>query len=73
MTTSSSSSRKSTRAFRGHLTKRKKSYAKSHPNGRSWPTTGHRIGYVRVSSFDQNPERQLEHVPVAALYRQGFG
>ena len=23
---------------------------------------GHRIGYVRVSSFDQNPERQLEHV-----------
>ena len=34
---------------------------------------GHRIGYVRVSSFDQNPERQLEHVPVAALYRQGFG
>ncbi|EJF8570473.1 recombinase family protein, partial [Klebsiella pneumoniae] len=20
---------------------------------------GHRIGYVRVSSFDQNPERQL--------------
>ncbi|ELU8806198.1 recombinase family protein, partial [Klebsiella quasipneumoniae] len=21
---------------------------------------GHRIGYVRVSSFDQNPERQLE-------------
>ena len=25
---------------------------------------GHRIGYVRVSSFDQNPERQLEHVQV---------
>jgi DNA invertase Pin-like site-specific DNA recombinase len=25
---------------------------------------GHRIGYVRVSSFDQNPERQLEHVRV---------
>jgi C-terminal processing protease CtpA/Prc len=23
---------------------------------------GQRIGYVRVSSFDQNPERQLEHV-----------
>ena len=23
----------------GHLTKREKSYAKSHPNGRSWPTT----------------------------------
>ncbi len=25
---------------------------------------GQRIGYVRVSSFDQNPERQLEHVQV---------
>ena len=25
--------------FWGHLTKREKSYAKSHPNGRSWPTT----------------------------------
>ncbi|MEI6984391.1 recombinase family protein, partial [Klebsiella pneumoniae] len=25
---------------------------------------GHRIGYVRVSSFDQNPERQLEQTPV---------
>ena len=25
---------------------------------------GHHIGYVRVSSFDQNPERQLEQVPV---------
>ena len=25
---------------------------------------GHRIGYVRVSSFDQNPERQLEDVEV---------
>lgn len=23
--------------------------------------TGQRVGYVRVSSFDQNPERQLEH------------
>ncbi|EKL4056036.1 recombinase family protein, partial [Klebsiella pneumoniae] len=23
---------------------------------------GQRIGYVRVSSFDQNPERQLEGV-----------
>ncbi len=31
------------------------------------------IGYVRVSSFDQNPERQLEHVPVDQLfYRHGF-
>ena len=28
----------------------------------------HRIGYVRVSSFDQNPERQLEHVPVDRLF-----
>ncbi|HHN2506004.1 MAG: recombinase family protein, partial [Thauera sp.] len=25
---------------------------------------GQRIGYVRVSSFDQNPERQLEQVEV---------
>jgi DNA invertase Pin-like site-specific DNA recombinase len=25
---------------------------------------GQRIGYVRVSSFDQNPDRQLEDVPV---------
>jgi len=24
--------------------------------------SGQRIGYVRVSSFDQNPERQLENV-----------
>ena len=29
---------------------------------------GHRIGYVRVSSFDQNPECQLEHVPVDRLF-----
>ncbi len=29
---------------------------------------GQRIGYVRVSSFDQNPERQLEHVPVDRLF-----
>ncbi len=29
---------------------------------------GHRIGYVRVSSFDQNPERQLEHVPVDKVF-----
>lgn len=26
--------------------------------------TGQRIGYVRVSAFDQNPDRQLEGVPV---------
>jgi DNA invertase Pin-like site-specific DNA recombinase len=25
---------------------------------------GQRIGYVRVSSFDQNPERQLDGTPV---------
>lgn len=25
---------------------------------------GQRIGYVRVSSFDQNPQRQLEHIQV---------
>ncbi|MEY2343268.1 recombinase family protein [Acidithiobacillus sp. IBUN Pt1247-S3] len=29
---------------------------------------GHRIGYVRVSSFDQNPDRQLENVPVDRLF-----
>lgn len=29
---------------------------------------GQRIGYVRVSSFDQNPERQLEHIPVDRLF-----
>jgi DNA invertase Pin-like site-specific DNA recombinase len=29
---------------------------------------GHRIGYIRVSSFDQNPERQLEHVPVDKVF-----
>ena len=27
-------------------------------------SSGQRIGYVRVSSFDQNPERQLENVAV---------
>ena len=26
--------------------------------------TGQRIGYVRVSSFDQNPERQLDGTQV---------
>ena len=25
---------------------------------------GQRIGYIRVSSFDQNPERQLDHIQV---------
>ena len=29
---------------------------------------GHRIGYVRVSSFDQNPERQIEHVEVGKVF-----
>jgi len=28
---------------------------------------GQRIGYVRVSSFDQNPERQLEGIQVARV------
>ena len=25
---------------------------------------GQRIGYVRLSTFDQNPERQLDSTPV---------
>ena len=29
---------------------------------------GQRIGYVRVSSFDQNPGRQLEHVQVERVF-----
>lgn len=29
---------------------------------------GQRIGYVRVSSFDQNPERQLEQVQVDRIF-----
>ena len=29
---------------------------------------GQRIGYIRVSSFDQNPERQLEQVRVDRLF-----
>lgn len=29
---------------------------------------GQRIGYVRVSSFDQNPERQLEHNEVGKVF-----
>lgn len=29
---------------------------------------GQRIGYVRVSSSDQNPERQLEHVGVGKVF-----
>ena len=30
--------------------------------------TGQRIGYLRVSSFDQNPERQLEDVEVDRVF-----
>ena len=30
--------------------------------------SGQRIGYVRVSSFDQNPERQLENVPLDRIF-----
>lgn len=29
---------------------------------------GQRIGYVRVSTFDQNPDRQLENVQVARTF-----
>jgi DNA invertase Pin-like site-specific DNA recombinase len=29
---------------------------------------GQRIGYVRVSSFDQNPERQLEQIQVGKVF-----
>src|SRR5258708_3719140 len=29
---------------------------------------GQRIGYIRVSSFDQNPERQLEQVQLARIF-----
>jgi DNA invertase Pin-like site-specific DNA recombinase len=29
---------------------------------------GQRIGYIRVSSFDQNPERQLDQVQVDKLF-----
>jgi DNA invertase Pin-like site-specific DNA recombinase len=29
---------------------------------------GQRIGYVRVSSFDQNPDRQLESIRVARVF-----
>jgi DNA invertase Pin-like site-specific DNA recombinase len=29
---------------------------------------GQRVGYVRVSSFDQNPDRQLETVSVARIF-----
>lgn len=29
---------------------------------------GQRVGYIRVSSFDQNPERQLDQVPVDRVF-----
>ena len=29
---------------------------------------GHRIGYIRVSTLDQNPERQLENVHVHKVF-----
>jgi len=29
---------------------------------------GQRIGYIRVSAFDQNPERQLEGIQVDRTY-----
>jgi len=29
---------------------------------------GQRIGYVRVSTFDQNPDRQLEHAQVSKIF-----
>jgi DNA invertase Pin-like site-specific DNA recombinase len=29
---------------------------------------GQRIGYVRVSSFEQNPQRQLEHIEVSRVF-----
>ena len=32
---------------------------------------GHRIGYVRLSSFDQNPERQFERVQVREATQPG--
>ena len=29
---------------------------------------GEKVGYVRVSSFDQNPERQLENIKLDKIY-----
>ena len=29
---------------------------------------GQRIGYVRVSTLDQNPERQLDNIPVDRIF-----
>lgn len=30
--------------------------------------TGQRIGYIRVSTLDQNPDRQLENIPVDLVF-----
>ena len=30
--------------------------------------SGQRVGYIRVSSFDQNPERQLEQAEVSRIF-----
>lgn len=30
--------------------------------------TGQRIGYIRVSTFDQNPERQLDSIKVDRIF-----
>jgi DNA invertase Pin-like site-specific DNA recombinase len=35
---------------------------------RGYPLIGQRIGYIRVSSFDQNPERQLEEIKVTRAF-----
>ena len=32
------------------------------------PLKGQRIGYVRVSSFDQNPDRQLEQAQMDKVF-----
>jgi len=29
---------------------------------------GYRVGYVRVSSFDQNPERQLDNIQLDKVF-----
>ncbi len=30
--------------------------------------SGQKIGYIRVSTYDQNPERQLENIEVDPIY-----
>lgn len=34
---------------------------------------GQRIGYVRVSPFDQNVDRQLDGLALDKIFRQGIG